>query len=327
MNFTRVHPLGYDLRSHSHHPDLFKALAPYLAKRGHAMIDDIDKADAILFDSNIWDLGDISGPRGRYSPYDENVLGTVIKKRLLIVFFDNFDYRGYPGYCCRWSGQNDWEYMLKLPTQQWAQFMYRASRPENCRVLYFMRKMQVSQTYPDWVYPLEYPLFDYYPPATKEGLFGRRNDVCLLANASVPRLNAMKDLLADGRLKVDAAMMPVRIPHNDWVYRHRQAKLFVEADASMGSERPQRLMTVAPMLRVKSDHRIPFPRQDMVHMVEVGDYDGHISRSDVDKILSVVNNPDLLYSIYTQGMEHMIQHYSMDARCNYVIDVIEEFVK
>lgn len=327
MKATRVHPLGYDLRPHNHHPDLFKALAPYLAKRGHEMIADINRADMILFDSNVWDLGDISGPRGRYSPYDKSVLDTVISRRLPIVFFDNFDYHGTPTFHCPWSGRNDWEDMLKIPDQQWAQFMYRASRPENCRVLYFLRKMQLSQTYPDWVFPLEYPLFDYYPMATKEELFNRPFDVCLLANASLPRINAMNDLKADGRLKVDAAMMPVRIPHAAWVDRHRHAKLFAEADASMGSERPQRLMTVAPMLRVKSDHRIPFPRQDMIHQVTVGDYAGHIYRADVDKILAVVNDADLLYSIYTQGAEHMIKYYSMDARCNYVIDVIERFLK
>ena len=289
------------------------------------MINDASRADAVLFDSNIWDLGS-DGRSGVYSPYDEAVLEGVIIRRTPVVFFDNFDYHGYPGYECPWSGKNDWIDMLKIPDQQWAQFMYAASRPGNCKILYFMRKMQISQSYPDWVFPLEYPLFDYYPLASRDALFNRPFDVCLLANASLPRMNAMDDLKADGRLKVDAAMMPVRIPHNDWVDRHRQAKLFVEADASMGSERPQRLMTVAPMLRVRSDHRLPFPREDMIHQVVVGDYDGHISKADVDKILSVVNNPDLLFSIYTKGAEHMIKHYSMDARCTYVIDIMERFL-
>jgi len=326
MNVVRVHPCGYEERSHSHHPDLFKALAPYLKQRGHAMIEDINKADAILFDSNVWDVG-ADGRSGKYSPYDESILSTVIQKRIPIVFFDNFDYCGTPTYACPWSGKNDWADMLKIPDQQWARFMYQASRPENCRILYFMRKMQAEgQQYPDWVLPLEYPLFDYYQMVTKEELSSRPYDVCLLANLSTQRFNAVNDLYADGRLKVDAAMMPVRITHEAWVDRHRRAKLFVEVDSTMGSERPQRLMTVAAMLRVRSDHRLPFPRQDMVHQVTVGTYDGHISKEDVDKILSVVNNPDLLYAIYTQGAEHMIKHYSLDARCNYVIDKMEGFL-
>ncbi len=326
MNIVRVHPIGYDARPHNHHADLFKALAPYLAKRGHAMIDDINHADAITFDSNVWRTVDnCSGP---YSHYDEAVLETVVRRHIPIVYFDNFDYYGTDTYHCTWSGKNDWADMLKIPDQQWAQFMYRASRPGNCRVLYFMRKMQVSQTYPDWVFPLEYPLFDSYPMATKDELFNRPNDVCMLCNASQPRLNAAADLLADGRLKCDVcATMGVRIPHDVWVARHRHAKLFVECDASMGSERPQRLMTVAPMLRVRSDHRLPFPREDMIHQVTVGNYDGHIGSMDVDKILSVVNNKDLLFSIYTQGAEHMERYYSMGARCNYVIDTMENFLK
>lgn len=323
MNCVRVHPIGYENRPHGHHPDLFKALAPFLAGRRHAMIEDINQADAILFDSNVWDVSP-KGDNTMYSPYNWEVLNVVLKKRLLVVFFDNFDYYGTATYACPWAGKNDWGDMLNIQHQDWAKFMYAASRPGCCSILYFMRKMQdKGQSYPPWVVPLEYPLFNHYLMASREELFARPNDVCLLANASLPRMHAMRDLLADNRLKVDAAMMPVRIPHEAWVERHRQAKLFVEADASMGSERPQRLMMVAPMLRVKSDHRLPFPRQDMVHQVEVGDYDGNISKEDVDKILSVTKNPELLYNIYVNGVNHMLKHYSIEARCNYVIDHIE----
>lgn len=326
MNIVCIHPIGYELRPHGHEPDMYAALKPYLEERGHRLIEDINLAHVILFDSEIWDLGS-DGRSGVYSPYDMRVLQVVIEKKLPIAFFDHFDYWGTPKYGCPWTGKNDWEQLPKLNwnKQNWAGFMWQVSRPGMCKIIYFLRKMQAEgQTYPDWVFPLEYPLFDYYLPlATKEQLFARPLDLCLLANESQQRVNAMNCLKADGRLKVDIQMMPVRISKEAWVDRHRQAKMFVECDASMGSERPQRLITIAPMLRVRSDHRIPFPRKDMVHQVVVGDYDGMISKEDVDKILSVTTNPDLLHSIYQQGYDHMAEHYSMGARCNYIIDKIE----
>jgi hypothetical protein len=64
----------------------------------------------------------------------------------------------------------------------------------------------------------------------------------------------------------------------------------------------------------------------MVNMVEIGDYDGHVSKEDIDKVLSVVNNPDLLYSIYLSGVEHMKTFYSIEARSNYIIDRLEGLV-
>jgi len=63
----------------------------------------------------------------------------------------------------------------------------------------------------------------------------------------------------------------------------------------------------------------------MVHQVEVGDYDGNINRNDVDKILSVVTNADLLYSIYVNGAEHMRKNYSIEAYCTYAREKIERF--
>jgi hypothetical protein len=245
------------------------------------------------------------------------------------VWFDHFDHAGSNTSHGRWPGTDDWADMKSydFDRHDFAWFGWNVSRGNN-PLLYLMRKMQIHQDYPSWVHPIEHPMMEDFPLVSKEELCARPFDVCGLTNIGLTRAVAMIDLYRDGRLKLDCEIVPSyrRLDYHVWMDRHRQAKLFLEADASLGSERPLKLITVAPMLRVKSDHRLPFPREDMVHMVEVGDYDGAISRADVDKILSVVSNPDLLYSIYVNGAEHMRRHYSLEARSNYVVDLIEKFV-
>lgn len=337
MKFLTLHPLGYDERPHGHHPDLFKAVDARMAGMGHELlpISRTGEADVVFLDTGIWDLGG-DGLSGRYSGYDWNALNLVLSNQIPVVFCDNFDHWGYPAFNglpareCPWPGKNNWSDMRDLVQfQDHARFIV-AVVDAGIPVLYFMRKMMISQQYPDWVHPWEYPLFDDHITASKEALWNRCSDVCFLANVSYPRATACVDLYRSGRIKFDGKMTGFsnrRLEFQEWLGRHYSAKMFMEADASLGSERPQRLMTVSAMLRVKSDHRLPFPRQDMVHMVEVGDYEGNLSNHDIDKIVEVVNDPDKLYEIYIQGAEHMRKHYSIDARSDYVIDIVQNFIK
>jgi hypothetical protein len=337
MKAVILHPLGYEEHPRGHEPDHFAHLGTTLTTRGHTVLEDnqIGEADVLLFDSGV---RNVSG--GGTSPYDWNVLGTVLAKNIPVVWFDYFDHAGSEKSQGRWPGTESWKDMFPYIDQgtrlhDWATFGYLLSRrltqdrKSVDLLLYFMRKMQIHQDYPEWVHPLEYPIFEDFPLVTKEELSARPFDVCGLTNIGLTRAVAMIDLYRDGRLKLDCEIVPSyrRLDHHVWMDRHRQAKLFLEADASLGSERPLKLITLAPMLRVKSDHRLPFPMEDMVHMVEVGTYDGSITKPDVDKILAVVNNPDLLYSIYVNGAEHMRRHYSLEARSNYVVDLIEKFIK
>lgn len=326
MRFKFVRPIGQELRPYNHHPDLIKAIGPALVSHGHTETKSIHDAQVILFDAEIWDRSDNdhSLPKGSYSPYNQTDLDVTLASGLPIVFFDSFDHHGWPEHHCTWPGKNNWEDCKD--NQDWGRFMYKAK--DRCKILYFMRKMQLSATYPDWVYPLEYPLFNDFPLASKDDLFSRYYDVCFLGETGWIREKAIACIRIDGRLKADLDHVPCnqRTTLEDWIGRHRQSKMFLEIDNTMGSERPMRLMTVAPMLRVKSDHKLPFPRTDMVHQVEIGGYDGTITSNDIDKVLSVVRNPDLLYSIYTQGAKHMREHYSFEARNNYIVDKIEQCV-
>ncbi len=331
MKAILLHPIDYELRPRGHELDHFQHLEETLVKRGHAMVrnERIDAADVIILDTNVWDLAGHT----ETSPYDRAVLDYVLQNGTPVVWIDLFDHAGTDKCEGRWPGSDDWTDLTpryyEHEKHHWAWFGWNLSRRRPIKLLYFMRKMQIHQEYPDYVLPLEYPLFEDYPLVSQEELNARPFDVCGLANLSQPRKNAMDGLRADGRLKLDCELIhdSKRLTHDDWIDRHRKAKFFLEADASLGSERPMRLMTIAPMLRIKSDHKLPFPRQDLVHMVEIGNYDGHVQRHDVDKLLVVLNDPDLLYLIYKNGAEHMRKHYSLEARSNYVVDKIEEFLK
>ena len=328
MNAVIIHPLGYEDRPRGHEPDHFEVICNTLTKRGHVMLPEhrISEADVLLFDSGVWHLNSRCGAT---SPYTQDVLKCVLHNHISVVWFDNFDHAGNDKSEGRWPGSDDWSDLKAKSDGDWSDFGVAMSRPGACRLLYFMRKMQIHQNYPKYVYPLEYPIFEDYPLATQQQLCSRPMDVCGLFNVSGPRIKAIAGLKFDDRLTVDCELVhhAYRLEHDDWIARHRQAKFFLEADASLGSERPMRLITVAPMLRVKSDHRIPFPRQDMVHCVVVGDYDGTITGADIDKILGVISNPDLLYSIYVNGAEHMRRHYSLQTRSDYVVDLVEKFVE
>lgn len=329
MKVLILHPLGYEDKPRGHEPDHFRDIERELTDRGHEVVPKVGSGvDVAIFNSGVWNIE--SGT----SPYGSD-LKRIVEDHTPVVWMDDFDHAGTPESWGRWPGSDDWRDMqtYDFNYHDFAWFGWSISRVGANRILFFMRKMQKSQTYPDYVLPLEYPIFEDFPLASKEDFCSRPVDVCGLANISGPRAISMiglyhKNLL--NRLELDLEIIPHyrRLDYKtEYLPRHRAAKFFLEADASLGSERPLRLITVAAMLRVKSDHRLPFPFTDMVNMVEIGDYDGHISSEDVEKVLSVVRNPDLLYSIYVSGASHMREHYSLAARSKYVVDKIEEFME
>lgn len=324
MKTFLIHPIGYEQRPRGHEPDHYEDIEKCLRSRGHTLLPptaaSVASIDVMLVDLNVWNLAVGT------SPYDAQVMDQAISRRVPIVWFEPFDHGGNEHSEGGWPGANNWHDCDINPQHDFYRRIGQSAK--SCRILYFMRKMQIHANYPKCVYPLEYPIFEEYSLATKEELLHRPFDVCGLANLSYPRGLSFLGLQRDKRIKADCEIIPDyrRLSHDAWIARHRQAKFFIEADASLGSERPMRLMTVAAMLRIKSDHRIPFPRRDMVHQVEIGDWDGFIRPQDIDKLLLVLNNPDLLYSIYVQGAEHMKKYYSRDARASYAVDLIEKFV-
>jgi len=326
MNAVLIHPLAYEDRPRGHEPDHFAHISETMRSRGHAMLPEerIGEADVLLIDTDVWH----TDSRGTTSGFNQEVLKNVLVRHVPVVWFDHFDHAGDDKSQGRWPGVEDWIDCKAGADGDWQKFGYAMSRPGSCRVLYFMRKMQWHQNYPKWVYPLEYPILEDFPLVSSEELSARPFDVCGLANIALPRALSMLSLYRDGRLRLDCDIVVHyrRVDYNEWLNRHRQAKLYLDADASLGSERSLRLFSIAPRLRVRSDHRVPFPLIDMLHHVQIGDYDGHISKEDVDKVLTVVNDPGLLYRIYVDGAQHMRTHYSLEARSKHVVDLVEKFV-
>jgi hypothetical protein len=327
MKAVMIHPMEYDSHPRGHEPDRFQAIVDELKRRGHTVLplDRTCEADVALFNSGVWNL-----PEGGSSHYHQGALGTVIHQHTPVVWFDDFDHVGSDTFAGAWPGTDDWNHIkgFDFGLHDFAYFGWTISRPGANRLLYFMRKMQYHQTYPDYVVPLEYPVLAEFPMAYKDELFARPFDVCGLANIALQRAHAFIGLHRDHRIKADCEILVHyrRLDYNAWIARHRQAKLAADFDASLGSERTLRLFTVAPILRGRSDHRLPFPLEDMKHWVVVGEYDGYLSKADMDKILQVVNDKELLYSIYTTGADFIRAHYSLEARTRYIIDHIERFV-
>lgn len=319
-----LHPLGYEAVPRSHEPDRFQNIADRLRAREHEVLppEQVEESDILLFDSGVWHVA----PQ-EISPYDRRVLTHVLEHRIPVVWFDAFD---------RMPSVDPWDWGATLDKEceinpysnetDWHWFA-RSLIANDHPLLFFMRKMQINRQYPPWVLPLEYPLFVDRPLAPKDAFLNRPYDVCGIANLSYPRAHAFIGLLRARELKADCEVRPHyrRISQEAFIARHQEARFFVEADASLGSERPMVLSTVSAMLRIKSEHRIPFPRIDLVHQVEIGDHDGWIEQEDIAKFRRVLADGDLAYSIYVQGAEFMREKYSPQAVAQYVVDEIERF--
>lgn len=320
-----LHPLGYEQVPRGHEPDRFENIAECLRLRGHEVLppERFEESTALLFDSGVWHVA----PQ-EISPYDRRVLEHVLEHRTPVVWFDAFD-RCPSNAPWDWGATLNKECEISHYTNQtdWHRFA-RILIADDHPMLLFMRKMQINREYPSWVLPLEYPLFVNRPLASKDDFLKRPWDVCGIANLSYPRAHAFIGLLRARDIKADCEVRPHyrRITQEAFIARHQEARFFVEADASLGSERPMVLSTVAAMLRIKSEHRIPFPRIDLVHQVEIGDHDGWIRPEDIAKLRTVLDDGDRAYSIYVQGAEFMREHYSPEAVARYVVEHIEKFI-
>jgi len=308
MNILFISPTGFSS------PGLFEWM--HFESFGHHIVTDPNIADIAFFDSH-------SG----FAPYDWNVLDIVLARKIPVVYFDAFDYWGCENTQSSWIGFNNWKPLAEkiAQRQEWAMFLNRSLNAGTLKV-YFMRKMQASQPYPGFVYPLEYCQFPdhMFQPVTKDQLFTRPHDVCFIGASSPWRANLVCSLLQDKRLKVDCFWPFVRIPHDEWLNRHRQAKLFIEADGGgFGSERPYQLITIAPMLRQRNDEKMANPWTGNVNCVEVGNIWGEVTNSEIENIISITRDPDRLYEIYINGIQHMNINYSKTARTTYILNVIK----
>lgn len=192
--------------------------------------------------------------------------------------------------------------------------------------IYFIRNMNKKEEYPSFCYPFDWPYFSGcgYEPVSKEELFSRPYDCCLISVDSPTRQNVISGIIKDGRLKLNYQFRDYtqRLPYNQWVDEHRKAKLYIACDGGgYTEERPQQLFTIAPMLKVINDHLPAHPFTDGYNCLEISEYP---TKDEIDKIITVLNDKDWLYDIYLKGIEHTKKYNSPEGVTNYILECLKK---
>lgn len=247
----------------------------------------------------------------RISGYNQDDIDKAVWGRKKIVTFDEWD-RG--GMSC-----DDWPY--PLTNQQAEVFLHTNSGQVDG--VHFCRKMDKTKQYPPNIFPYEKCIMNDFPLTTPDELFSRRYDFCWIGNESPTRKNVVNGLLNAG-LKgyVHWTNERGKIPHNEWLDLHRQAKFFLESDGGgFCSERPMQLLTIAPMLRQKNNMLRINDWEDVTECVDISE---SVSHDDEEMIKYFLKNKGSLYSTYVQGAEKLRAFYTEEYRANYILDVLKK---
>ena len=309
MKFYTISPIGVPPD-----PNIFPTFVTEFEKQGHSFVNSIDEADVVFFDFH----------SGLFN-YDWSIIGEVIAKKKPVISFDSLDH---------WSGngeigENVYD-LNNLPLEKhWAKALHLFIQQDLLKVV-FMRKMSKAISYPPYVYPLE--LFQYpncdFPATTMDELFSRPYDFCFIGNLCEFRKNMVASLIQ--YFKVDYYHSEKRIPHNEWLDRHRKAKFFIECGGGgitgggFGSERVYQLITIAPMLRLHTEQLILNDFIDGDDCLEILDPIGIVSWNDVEKIKSVLNDKEKIYSIYLAGIEKMHKYFNQTYRSQFVLSTLHQ---
>lgn len=300
---------------------LFDTMVETFMSQGHTFIEKAVDADVIFYD--LWNLGGV---------YCKRDVDTILFWQKPVVVFDFKDQWGSPQHRPNWWGFDDNKILgeMSAKDQRWAvhlkQFL-EAGLVKLC----LMRKMAKSWEYPEWVRPIEVAMWpDHdFEPVSKGEFSSRPNDICFIGNATPWRANLAFGMasfssgygICEEFLKFDCFFPFIRLEHEEWLSRHREAKFFVEADGGgFGSERPMQLITVSAMIRQKNDQRMAYPWVDGINCVEIGNTWGQIEDGDSEKIFNLLHIPDDLHQIYLNGIQHAHDYYTPEARSRYVLE-------
>lgn len=301
MNIYFISPIGKTT------PDLFNTFEEPFLKAGHSIVGRVDEADMVFFDG-------YSG----LGEYEWRILNEVYLKMLPIVWFDATDYGGMSKE--EWFGFNIFKHGIGNNDKKFYEIVEGSNK-----IIYFMRKMDKTKHYPPNLYPIEviqYPDHDF-TPVSKDELFNRPYDICFIGNTSPTRAALLTGLMKYKCFNIDCQFITgERIPHDQWLERHRKAKLFISAcGGGFTDERKQQLITIAPMLRNKSNHLVVNDYTDKEDCIEVNE---NPTQADVEKILSVLNDKDKLYDIYIKGIERMHTYYNAEYRSKYILSILKQ---
>jgi hypothetical protein len=299
MNFYFISPIG------KKSDYLYDTFIPTFERLGHKIVSDIQLAECVFYD--LW-CG--------WGEYDKGEIEATIKNELPVVVFDFFDYSDR----VHWHGWHNWD---AVTNQNWASNLKRFIDRDLVKV-YFMRKIHRHLEYPTFVHPIECVLYPthYFELVSEEELFNRPNDIFFIGNTSKERESVCNELAK--HFKCDFILGQERIPHDEWLRRARNAKMFLTADGGGWSdERPYQLINIAAMLRQNNNHKQLHEFHDMVFSVNISK---NPTSADILNIENVLSLSKLLYYIYISGATYMKEHYSSIARANYVLETVLENV-
>lgn len=314
MKYYLVHP-------HASHNIgfLFNSMKDTFAEHGHVEANAPGKADVILIDLQL-----------SFESYDAYAMQMALSSRVPVVAFNFADYYETPGRgITHWhevynidgySGITRHKYVAK---QEWAPYIMQAYELGLIK-LQFLRQMMNTAEYPSFVEPIEF--VDPNPmdrrDVTKDAITSLSSDMCFIGMPSVSRCNMLCSVLQTGLVKMDW-MFPyaeIRLENKDWRDRIAYSKFFIEADgAGYGSNRPQQLCGIRPMLKQKNSRLCVYPWTSGVNCIEVGDGHGNVSLEEVVQLREVLDNPERVVEIYEAGYEH-IQKFSAKNRAEYVLE-------
>lgn len=300
---------------------LFDTMEETFRQMGHEFCHDVADADVVFYD--LWNIGGI---------YCKRDVDKVLFWQRPVVGFDFKDQWGSPNHRPNWWGFDGFLILHKKAGegQAWAIHLKQFLEAGLVKLM-FMRKMCKSWDYFDWVRPIEcciYPGHDF-EPATEDEFWHKRSEVCWIGNATPWRANFMFSLgrfreSGEEPMAIDCFFPNERVSNAEWIARHRDAFMFVEADGGgFGSERPYQLGFLAAMLKQKNDQRMAFPWTDGVNCVEIGDELGRVEFPEWKRVSDLCNSPHALYQIYLNGIQHLRDHYTPEARSRYVLEQME----
>lgn len=272
---------------------LFNTLIDTFVKKGHTIVSEINNADTVFFD---WYSG-----LGRY---DVHVLNYILEHRLNLISFDAKDYGAM---------SKEYFYMTDLIFTHHRDFK---------KLIYFIRKGDKTLTYPDFIYPYELVMYPdhIFSIVTKEELFERPNDIFFIGNTSPTRRNICSGL--QEYFKCDFVIGEERIPHDQWLNRARQSKLFISAcGGGFSDERVYQLSFIAPQLRNKNNQLRLNDFEDMEDCIEVSE---NPTPGDIQKIKSVISNSYMLHDLYLRGVDKMNTYYNSEYRANYILNILNK---
>ncbi len=301
---------------------LMDTMVETFVRHGHTFTDDPSECDVCFFDLHTG-----------VSPFCREMMGSIVNRGCPVVVFDQNEY----GHAPPGEGWTDWN-PLNRPT--WFGLGDKSALKEKAQELdwafwlseffvlgqvklYFMRRMTSLVEFPDYVRPLDlviYPDHDFQA-ASFEEFASRPNDICFIGGRFPWRSNVIEGLSACG-FKIDFQFINEtgRIPHDEWLGRQEEARLYVSGDGPEdSSDRHCQLTTLAVRLKLRSFHRVPNPWTHGVNCIEACDATGRIQDGDCEMIRALLDDPARLYQIYLNGIDHLHAHYTPEARSEYIL--------